>query len=89
LAEFDQRSALAAFVLGGLGNGGYVGVRLKEVADAAAENAGAVAVNDADAGKAGKEGAVEIFFKLFGGFVDGAPDEVDFHAHVVGVDAGD
>ena len=89
LPEFDQRGALAAFVLGGFGDGGYVGVGLEEVADAAAEDAGAVAVDDADAGEAGEEGAVEIVLQLFGGFVDGAADEVDFHAHVVGVGAGD
>ncbi len=46
-----------------------------------------MAVNDADARQAGEEGAVEIFFH-FGGFVDGAADEVDLHAHVVGVGAG-
>ena len=65
------------------------GWRLEEFADAAAEDAGAVAVDDADAGKAGEEGAVEILLQLFGGFVDGAADEVDLHAHVVGVGAGD
>ncbi len=79
---------MAAFVLGGFGEGGYVGVALEEFADAAAEDAGTVSVDDADAGEAGQEGAVEIFFEIFGGFVDGAADEVDFHAHVVGVGAG-
>ena len=48
-----------------------------------------MAVDDADAGQAGKEGAVEILLQLLGGFVDGAADEVDLHAHVVGVGAGD
>ena len=48
-----------------------------------------MAVNDADAGQAGEEGAVEILLQFFGGFIDGAADEVDLHAHVVGVGAGD
>ena len=89
LPQFDERGALAAFVLGGFGDGGYVGMAFEEVADAAAEDAGAVAVNDADAGEAGEECAVEILFQLFGGFVDGAADEIDLHAHVIGVGAGD
>jgi len=48
LAEFDEGGALAAFVLGGFGDGGDVGVAFEELADAAAEDAGAVAVDDPD-----------------------------------------
>src|ERR1700728_3672476 len=72
LAEFDEGGALAAFVLGGFGNRGYVGMRFEKVADAAAKNAGAMAMNDAHAREAGEEGAVQILFQLFGGFIDGA-----------------
>jgi hypothetical protein len=89
LTELDEGGALAAFVLGGFGDGGYVGVRLEEVADAAAEDTGAVAVDDADAGETGEEGTVKILLQIFSGFVDGAADEVDLHAHFVGVGAGD
>ena len=89
LPQLDERGALAAFVLRGFGLGGDVGMGLQEFADGAAEDAGAVAVDDAHAGKAGEEGAVEILLELLGGFVDGAADEVDLHAHVVGVGAGD
>ena len=42
----------------GFGDGGYVGVAFEEFADGAAEDAGAVAVDDADAGEAGEESAV-------------------------------
>ena len=62
---------------------------LEEFADAAAEDACAVAVNDADALEAGEEGAVKILFQLPGGFVHGAADEVDLHAQGIGVGAGD
>ena len=61
MAEFDQGCALAAFVLRGFGDGGYVGVRLQEVADAAAEDAGAVAVNDADAGRPARKARSRYF----------------------------
>src|ERR1700758_5060981 len=89
LPQFDQRGALASFILRGFSNSGHVGMRLEEVADATAEDAGAVAVNDAHARESGQEGAIEIFLEFFGGFVDSAADEVDLHAHVVGVGAGD
>ncbi len=89
LAEFNKRCALAAFVLRGFGERGDVGVVLEELADAAAKDAGAVAVDDADAGQTGEKGSVEVFLELFGSFVDGAADEVDLHAHVVSVRAGD
>jgi hypothetical protein len=75
--------------LGGFGDGGYVGVGLEELADAAAEDACAVAVDDADAIEAGEEGAVKILFQLSGGLVHGASDEVDLRAQLVGVGAGD
>src|SRR5664279_3546836 len=81
LAKFDEGGALAAFVLGGFGDGGYVRMRLEEVANAATQDAGAVTVNNADARESGKEGAVKILLELFGGFIDGTADEIDLHAH--------
>ena len=48
LLEVDDGCALAAFVLGGFGDGGNVGVGFEEVAHGAAEDACAVAVDDAD-----------------------------------------
>ena len=53
LAQFHQGSPLSAFVLGGFLLSGYMGVGFQEFADGAAEDAGAVAVDDADAGQAG------------------------------------
>ena len=89
LAELDEGGSLATFVLWGFGDGGDVGVGLEEFADAATEDAGTVAVDDADAGEAGEEGAVEVFLELSGrASVDGAADEVDLCAEVVGVGAG-
>ena len=58
LPQIHQRGSLAAFVLRGFGDSGYVGVGLEELADPAAEDAGAVAVDHADAGQASEEGAV-------------------------------
>jgi len=89
LAKLDEGCTLAAFVLGGFGDGGDVGVGFEEVADAAAEDACSMAVDDADARQACEEGTVEVFLELSGGFVDGAADEVDLHAHVIGIGAGD
>jgi len=48
-----------------------------------------MAVNDANARQTGEEGTVKIFLQLFGSFINGAADEIDLHAHVVGVGAGD
>jgi hypothetical protein len=44
--------------LGGFGDGGYVGVAFEEFADAAAEDACAVAVDNANTRQAGEEGTV-------------------------------
>ena len=62
---------------------------LEKIAHPAAEDPGAVAVDDADPRQACQKGAIEVFLQLFGGFVHGAADEVDLHAHVVGVGGGD
>jgi len=48
----------------------------EEFADAAAEDACAVAVNDANARQPGEEGAVEVFLQFFGGLIDGAPTKL-------------
>ena len=42
----------------------HVGMAFQKFADGAAEDAGSVAVDDADAGQAGEEGAVEVLFQL-------------------------
>jgi hypothetical protein len=75
--------------LGSFGDGSYMGVRLEEFADAAAEDACAVAVDDADSLEAGEEGAVKILLQLLRSFVHSAADEVDLHAQGVSVGAGD
>ena len=61
LPQLDQRGALAAFVLGGFGDGGDVGMGFEEFADAAAEDAGAVAVDDADAGRPARKARSRYF----------------------------
>src|SRR5579862_261547 len=76
LPQLHDCRALAAFMLGGFGEGGDMGVRFEEVADSAAEDAGAVAVNHAHPGETGEKGAVEVLFQLLSGFIHGAADEV-------------
>ncbi len=88
MSEFHDRRSLAAFVLWGLGDGGDVGVAAEVFAEGAAEDAHAGAVDDADARKAGEEGAVEEAFDFGLGFVRGAADDVDLGGHIVGVAAG-
>ncbi len=88
LAEFDFGGALAALVLGRFGDGGDVGVAAEVFAQGAAQDAHAGAVDDADAGQAGEEGAVEETFDLGLGLVGGAADDVDLGGHVVGVVVG-
>jgi hypothetical protein len=82
-AKFDDGGSAAAFVLRRLGDGNDVGVVLQEAAKGFAEDAHAAAVYDADAGKAGEEGAVEKLLNFAGGLIDIAADDVDF-----GGDAG-
>ena len=89
LPQLNNRCALATFVLGGFSDIGYVGMGLEEFANTAAEDAGAVAVDDADARQAGEEGAVKIRLQLLRGLVDGAADEVDLRAQFVGRGADD
>ena len=88
LAEFDDGGALAALVLGGFGEGGDVGVGFEELAQRAAEHAHARAVDDADAGQPGEEGAVDVAFDFLLGFVGGAADDVDLGGCVVEVVVG-
>ena len=88
LAEVDEGGALAALVEGGLGDGGDVRVALEVFAQGAAEYAHAGAVDDADAGKAGEEGLVDVALDFGLGFVGGAADDVELHGEVVGVGAG-
>src|SRR5277367_2320919 len=88
LAEGDFGGALAALVVGRLGDGGDVGVVAQELAESAAEHAHAGAVNDADVGQAGHEGAVEEAGDLVVGLVGGAADDVDLGGQVVGVGGG-
>src|SRR5215469_9328861 len=53
-------------------------VRGEEFGEAAAEGAGAVSVDDADAGLAGEGSFVEKFIDAAGRFFDGGADDVDF-----------
>ena len=55
-----------------------LGVVFEVFAEGAAEDAHAGAVDDADVGESGEEGAVEELFQLGGGFVDVAADDVEF-----------
>lgn len=89
LAQINKRSALAAFVLRSFGEVGDVGVALQILAHAAAQDAGAVSVDDAHAGQTGEEGTVNVLRQFLSRFVDGAADEVDFSAHVIYVGADD
>ena len=83
MAQVDKGCALAAFVLGGFGEGGDVGVGFEELAEGAAENAHAGAVDDADAGQAGEEGAVDVAGDFVLGFLGAAADDVDLGWGVV------
>ena len=84
LAEFDEGGALAALVEGGFGDGGDVRVALEVVAEGAAENAHARAVDDADAGETGEEGLVDVALDFGLGFVRCAADDVELHGEIVG-----
>ena len=85
LAELYYGRALAAFIVGGFRDGCYVGVFGEELAEGAAEDAHAYAVDDADAGQAGEKGAFDEAVNFALGFVGGAADDVDLRGHVVGV----
>ena len=67
---YDSDGFAAAF-FGFGGVGGDEGVRAEELGEAAAEGAGAVAVDDADGGKVGESGIVEEFVDVFRGLFDG------------------
>ena len=60
-AAAPPASPLGRLRFAGLRRAWLRGDGLSGIADAAAEDAGAVAVDDADAGQAGEEGAVKIF----------------------------
>src|SRR5579871_2868880 len=85
LSELDERCALTTLILRSLGHSGYMGMTLKKVAHAPAQDAGAVAVNHAHSRQSRKKSPVEIFLKLFSRLVDRAADQIDLHAHVIGV----
>src|SRR5258705_10433253 len=55
---------------------------LQVLAEGFAQNAHTATVYDPDAGQASQERAVHELFKLAGGFVDSAPDDVDFRGNV-------
>jgi hypothetical protein len=77
LAKFDLSRALPALVLRWFGNAGDVGMIAEVFAEGAAENAHARAMNDPNARKAGKEGAVEEPFDFGLSFIGGAADHID------------
>ena len=80
MAQLDDGRALAAFVVGRLGDGDDVRVLAQEVAQRAAQHAHADAVDDADARQAGEEGALDEALDFGLGFVGGAADDVDLGA---------
>jgi hypothetical protein len=55
---------------------------LQELAKGFAEDSHAAAVDNADAGESGEEGAVYEFFDFAGSVVDGLADYVDFLGNV-------
>ena len=55
---------------------------LQQVTKGFAEDSHAAAVDYADAGKTGEEGAVHEFFNFAGGIVDRLADDVDFVGNV-------
>ena len=55
---------------------------LEVLAESFSQDAHATAVDDADSGHSGEEGAVDEFFYFAGGFVDGASDDIDFGGSV-------
>ena len=89
LAQFDKRGALAAFVLRSFAERRDVRMIPEKVSDSAPQDAGAVAVNHANARQAREKCAIEILLKFICSLVNGPPDEVDLHAHVVSIGAGD
>ena len=72
-------------ILWRLGDGGDVGVALEIIAQGAAEDAHAGAVDDADAGQPCEEGAVDEPLDLLLGLVGGTADDVNLGRGVVGV----
>src|ERR1700733_3802613 len=60
----------------------------EELANSAAKNSSAVAVDDTHARQSGKKCVVEIFLEFIGCLVYRAADEIDLRAHFVGVRAG-
>src|ERR1700722_3610536 len=89
LPQFHQRCSLSTFILWRFGEGGYVWMTLQEFANAATEDARAMAMNDADPGQAGEEGAVKILLQLAGSLIDRTADEIDLRAHIVCRSAAD
>src|SRR5437879_7077895 len=81
-AQLDERRPAAAFVLRGLGHQRYVRVLLQHLAESFAEDAHTAAMDYADAGQPGQEGAVHELFNLAARDVDGLADDIDFHRHV-------
>ncbi len=71
-------SASAALVLRRFGYADYLGMGFEVFAEGAAEDSHAGAVDDADMGESGEEGAVYELFDLGGGFIDVAADDVEF-----------
>ena len=65
-------------VLRGFGDADDLGVGFQVLAQSFAEDSHAGAVDDADVGEAGEEGAVDEFFYLGGSFVHVAADDVEF-----------
>ena len=77
LPQLHKRRALAAFVLRSFFDSRDVGMRLEEFADAAAQNSGAVAVNDPHARQPGEKGVIEVFFEFARRLIDRTADKID------------
>ena len=88
LSQVDFGGALAALVIGRFGDGDNVRMFAEELAEGAAEDAHAGAMDDADVGQSSEEGLVEEAGDLVFGFVGGTANDVDLRGQVVGVGVG-
>src|ERR1700722_13279295 len=89
LPQFHQRCSLSTFILWRFGEGGYVWMTLQEFANAATEDARAMAMNDADPGQAGGEGGVKILPQVGGYLIHKTADEIYLRGHILCRSAAD
>src|ERR1035441_4081888 len=88
LSQLGFGGALAALIMGRLGDVDHLRMIAQELAQGAAQHAHARAVDDAYVRQSGHERAVEEARHLVVGFIGGAADDVDLHRDRVGVGGG-